>query len=145
MDRKEANELIKFLVKNFGIKNKPESGIIGIHRKLDDGINEEEALFLLKNDINSSTIELHELIGDSFFSFSEARRHALILLKIDGFKFDGDFISALTLGFWEMAAKKVADSGWFKKAGKKAWHVAERLRTGAESSWIDRQKGGMAG
>jgi len=94
---------------------------IGVGRNLDDtGISCQEAMHLLKNDIENCEADLMYFFGrDVFLSFPDGRKRALIDLRfnIGPTRFRGfqKMISSVRRGDWTEAAAQLKDSLWWKQ------------------------------
>jgi lysozyme len=107
---------------------------IGIGRNLDDnGISEDEAKMLLRNDIADILATLRtNIVGWS--ELGEARQRALCNLgfnmgwtRLSRFK---KMRAALESGDYELAADEALNSRWAKQVGARAQRVAALLRQG---------------
>lgn len=90
---------------------------IGVGRNLQEkGISEEEAMFLLRNDIYECLYDLI-VIFPEFLSFSPARQTALIDLRLNlgpkGFRSFKRMIEAIKADDWAVAAEELKDSRWW--------------------------------
>lgn len=134
----DEGELEKLLIKHEGLELKPYKdslGIetIGVGRNLQDrGISKEEALFLLRNDIDICIREMYQF--DWFYNLNKARQDALIdmcfnlgISRLKGFK---NMLQALSEGNFEEAAKHALDSKWAEQVKGRAVEVAEMIRSG---------------
>ena len=105
---------------------------IGIGRNLDDvGISEEEANFLLDNDIERAIKELNRFMP-WWVTLTHARRHAMINLMFNmgpgrllGFK---KALTALKDGDYAKAADEFLDSKWAGQVGERAHRIANMIR-----------------
>lgn len=106
---------------------------IGVGRNIEDnGITEDEARYLLKNDIERSRKEL-----ETFYwweDLDEVRKDCLINMVFNiGFptfkKFKG-LISDLEDKNYKMASLNMLDSRWAKQVKGRAKELAEQMRTG---------------
>ena len=132
-------ELIKQLKDHEGIRLKPYKCTagkltIGIGRNLDDiGISEEEAEYLLGNDIETAHKGCERLISN-FESISEVRKIALIDMMFNlGYTRMSKFkkmLSAIESEDWTEAAKQAKDSRWYNQVGRRAQKICDQLREG---------------
>ena len=107
---------------------------MGYGRNLDDvGITEEEATYLLSNDIQLAEKALGNVFAD-WQGFTENRQQALLNMifnlgqtRFMGFK---KMLLAIQCGDWEEAAKQALDSRWHKQVGQRARELAEMIRNG---------------
>ncbi len=139
MTPQELQQLHSLLMGNEGLKLKiyaDSVGIptIGIGRNLrDKGITQNEAFYLLDNDIT-------ECVGDLvhayswFLDLSLTRQHALIDLRFNlgmaGFAGFRQMITALSDGRFDDAATQLLSSQWAGQVGKRATDLASMLRAG---------------
>jgi lysozyme len=109
---------------------------IGIGRNLDgNGITKDEAIYLMRNDIERCT---SELMSYSWYrSQPRVIRLALInmcfnlgLTRLLKFK---KMIAALSIHDYETAANEALDSRWAKQVGSRATDIADIIRAGAIS------------
>jgi len=107
---------------------------IGVGRNLDSiGITDEEARFLLNNDLCRCEKELSKY--DWFNSLSEVRREVLIELNFNIgltslLKFK-KMIKFLTIGSYRKAADEMLDSRWYTMVSKsRSSNMAYRLENG---------------
>ena len=136
--RGRMSKIKQMLIKHEGIKLKPyvcpaRKLTIGVGRNLEDkGISEEEALYLLDNDIKDTT---NFLKGFSFFdNLNTPRRDAIIDFCFNvGFGTFVKFkrmIKALEFGDYKAAAKELLDSKYAKQVGNRALELAYIIETG---------------
>ena len=127
------------LVEFEGLKLKPyrcSKGFltIGIGRNLDTkGISEEEALFMLQNDIDECNEDLKKIFP-KWLEFSGGQRVALRDVRFNhgskGFRLFKKMIKAIQDNDWEVAAKELLDSVYAKKLPERANANAELLKKG---------------
>ena len=131
--------LEEMLIKHEGLKLKPYTDTVGkmtvgVGRNLDDnGISKDEALFMLRNDIETITGEL-----SNSFPFVDglcvARQDALINMAFNlgmpRFKKFKRMIAALRDGDFTQAACEMLDSKWAKQVGNRAIELADIIKTG---------------
>lgn len=93
---------------------------IGIGRNLrHKGLNEQEIMFLFRNDIIDAMKALHDVFGPHWLSFTQNRQIALIDLMHNLGK--GDFlefkkmIAAIKANDWKKAAAEALDSKWARE------------------------------
>ena len=107
---------------------------IGIGRNLDDvGISEDEARYLLANDVKSAENDL--LKACPWVSGISKRRYYVLVemvfnLGIARFKQFKNMLTACENGDWEKAAEQALDSAWHKQVGKRAETLAQVLKEG---------------
>lgn len=130
--------LIEQLVRHEGIRLFPyEDSVgkwtIGIGRNIEDiGITRDEALHLLKNDINRAEADARKYAW--FNSLSDNRQNVIVNmifnLGANRFaKFIG-VISALAKGDYSLAADEMLDSKWAHQVGSRANELANQMRVG---------------
>ena len=106
---------------------------IGVGRNLEDnGISEEEALFMLGTDIARVIEELNTLNFSMYLN--DARRTAMIdmlfnlgLTRFLKFRL---MIGALENKDWNEAARQMLDSNWATQVGARAEELATIIKTG---------------
>ena len=132
------NRLEKDLVRDEGLRLKPYLDTvgkltIGYGRNLDDnGINEDEALAMLRNDIQVSRKELSAY--GWFTRLDERRQEALInmhfnlgLPRLLTFR---KMIAALDAQQYTKAANEALDSRWAQQVGERAVRIARIIKEG---------------
>jgi lysozyme len=130
--------LIDLLIKHEGLKLKPyrctsNKLTVGVGRNLEEcGITEEEAMYLLKNDIQNFHEELTERFY--FYKYLEgARKDAILNMAFNmGVPRLATFVKALDF----MSQRKYAEaadeflrSRWADQVGNRATEVASMIRT----------------
>ena len=108
---------------------------IGYGRNLTDtGIAEDEAAFLLENDIEKAASAVQAHLPWAFGGLGEARRAVLVNmafnLGIGGLLSFKATLSAIQRGRYEEAADHMLDSKWAVQTGNRAVELAEQMRTG---------------
>lgn len=108
---------------------------IGYGRNLTDiGIVEDEAAFLLENDIEKATDAVQTHLPWAFAGLGEARRAVLVNmafnLGIGGLLSFKATLGAIQRGRYEEAADHMLDSKWAVQVGMRAVELAEQMRTG---------------
>lgn len=136
-------KLTEQLLRDEGVEYKPYSCTadkltIGVGRNLDDvGINHDEAMFMLNNDIARCVKEI-----DKNFPWSarltDPREAALInmafnlgITRLLKFK---KMLAALEVGEYIVAAKEMLDSKWARQVPNRARRLAAQMETG---KWVD--------
>jgi lysozyme len=109
---------------------------IGVGRNLDDvGITEEEALFLLGNDIARIIPELSQNIP-AFTHLDEIRKRVLVdmgfNLGISRLLHFRRMLAALERGDYQKAAVEMMDSKWARQVGSRAERLNHMMKTGDE-------------
>ncbi len=132
-------KLIRLLITHEGLRLKPYRDTrgkltIGVGRNLDDvGITEEEALYLLKNDIKRVLDFLKERLP-YWNGLTETRKMALVDMCFNlgpgGFLSFKRMLAALERGDYEQAAREMLDSRWARQVGRRAEELAEMMRDG---------------
>lgn len=96
------------------------------------GLTEEEALYLLQNDITRCKEDLTRTVP-WWTSLSEPRQRVLInmcfnlgISRLLGFK---NFLGALKAGDYEKAAKEATDSAWYRQVGDRAKRLVATIRS----------------
>ena len=130
--------LIDLLIKHEGLKLEPyrctsDKLTIGVGRNLEDcGITEEEAMYLLKNDIK----KFHEELTERFYFYQYldgARKDAMLNMAFNmGVPRLANFVNALDFMSqrkYAEAADEFLDSKWAKQVGNRAQEVAHMIRT----------------
>jgi len=132
------DELLNQLIRHEGMRLKPYKDTvgkttIGVGRNLDDvGITEEEAMMLLKRDMQVARTELLSTYP-AFNFLSDERLHAFTNMvfnmginRFGGFK---NMIAAVVVHDYSEAAKQMLDSRWAKQVGRRAIELSEQVRT----------------
>lgn len=131
--------LTEMLIRHEGVRYKPYRCIagkltIGVGRNLEDvGISEDEAIFLLKNDIARVGRELEGAL--SFWSNLSLDRQLVLLdmcfnlglAGLIGFK---RMLAAVESVNYEKAADEMLDSKWARQVGSRSTELAEMMRGG---------------
>lgn len=126
----------QLLIQHEGLKLQPykcSAGklTIGVGRNIEDnGITQDEAIYMLRNDIKRCRDEL----GKFHLSLGTGAREAAIVnmlfnLGLPRFTAFKNMIMALSLGQWEVAAEEMLDSKWAKQVGQRAQTLADMVRT----------------
>lgn len=107
---------------------------IGIGRNLDDaGISEQEADFLLANDVKAATVSL-EANFPWACGLDDARKGALINMAfnmgIRGLSQFHDFLAKMQAGDFRAAAGAMLDSLWAKQVGPRATRLSIQIESG---------------
>ena len=135
----KLRRLTKTLIRHEGLREQPydcPAGFltIGVGRNLEaNGISEEEALVLLRNDI----VACYQQCKRAFPWFEElndVRQEAIINLVfnigLDGFKKFKKTIGFIKQEKWSEAATELLDSRYAEQVGKRAQEVSKMLETG---------------
>jgi len=126
----------EFIVKHEGLKLKPyicPAGklTIGVGRNIEDnGISEDEAMYLLENDIKRCENELREIFPN-FDSLPENVRMALIDMDFNlgkpRFMQFKKLIQAIKEGDFKRAAKEAKNSRWCEQVGERCEDIYNML------------------
>ena len=97
---------------------------VGVGRNLEDkGITEEEALFLLRNDIAECEDDLRSIFTE-YDALDESRKHVLIDMRFNlgpsRFRKFKKMIAAVKEKEFSRAAEEMKDSNWYRQVGKRA-------------------------
>lgn len=134
------NELEKALVRDEGlIKLAYEDTVgkvtIGVGRNLDDlGITEDEAMYLLRNDIERVKMEVEdrcEWIADLDATRRDVIYNMVFNLGIVRFLKFKKTISAVAKGDYIEASLQMLDSKWAHQVGRRAIRLAETMSSGS--------------
>lgn len=107
---------------------------IGFGRNIEqNGISEDEALYLLRNDIDNAEIELTQNL-DWFADLDEIRQVVLVDMhfnlgwpRLSRFK---NMLAACEQGDYSTAADEMLDSLWAGQVGQRARTLARMMETG---------------
>ena len=107
---------------------------IGIGRNLEDkGITEQEALFMLNNDVDYFYTNLSKMIP-WFKLLDDVRQNVLVNmafnLGIAGLLTFKNTLRLISLGHYDDAAEEMLNSKWARQVGYRAEELAEQMRTG---------------
>ena len=111
---------------------------IGYGRNIDEekggpGIAEDEAAFMLRNDLVGAELHLKALFGN-WGAMGQVRRNALLNMRFNlgPFRFGGfvKMITAVQKGYWDVAGREARDSRWYFQVGQRAERIARELETG---------------
>lgn len=131
-------DLEKQLIEHEGLRLMPyrcseDYLTIGVGRNLDTvGITEDEALYLLRNDIQRAKQALERY--DFFEGLSDTRQNALIdfMFNVGATTFSKfkNMIAALENKDYEQASSELLDSRYARQVGRRAQKIAEMIRLG---------------
>jgi lysozyme len=115
---------------------------IGIGRNITDrGLTNEEAMYLLGNDIAIARKDLQQVLGPYFDGLNPARKAALVdmafnlgVVRFGGFR---KMIAAIRRGDWQTAADEMLSSLWAQQVGGRATDLAQMMRTG---HWCEQER-----
>lgn len=132
-------KLKNILVRHEGLRLKPYKDTvgkltIGVGRNLDDvGISEDEAMYMLDNDVDRVLVECRRE-WPWFDGLNETRRIVLAsmvfnmgLPRVRGFK---KALAAMEAGDWKAAADEMLDSRWAVQVGRRATELAQMMCRG---------------
>lgn len=134
-----ASDLIEQIIRHEGLELKPyrctsNKLTIGIGRNLDDvGITEDEAKYLLMNDLARIAKQVEKMMPWSA-DLSPPRYNALLNFVFNvgigtAMKFE-NAMAALKVSDFDTAAAELLNSRWSTQVGKRAQELAEQIRTG---------------
>ena len=125
--------ITELLIKHEGMRLKPYKDsvgkvTIGIGRNLDDnGISKEEALYLLRNDIDAAVADCNRLL-DFFKDLSPIRQMVMIDMIFNigpaGLMRFVNTLAAIRSKDWKGAADGMLRSKWAQQVGKRAHRLA---------------------
>jgi len=134
-----TDKLTEMLVDHEGLRLKPyrcTAGklTIGVGRNLDDrGLSPDEALYLLRNDIEISRTELSGAFP-WFAKLDPVRQAVLIdmhvnlgLIRLKGFR---NTLALIGVGKYEAAAVEMLNSKWAQQVGNRARRLSGMMVTG---------------
>jgi len=132
-------KLAEQLKKHEGLRLKPYTDTVGkltlgIGRNLEDkGITEQEALFMLNNDVDYFYSKLCQSIG-WMKKLDDARQNVLVNMSfnlgIAGLMTFKKMLLACEHGNFKIAATEMLNSKWAEQVGYRANELAEQMRTG---------------
>ena len=107
---------------------------IGIGRNLEDkGITEQEAMFMLNNDVNYFYTNIIKTLP-WFSNLDDVRQNVLVNmafnLGIAGLMTFKKMLDAVRLDLYLVAAEEMLNSKWAKQVGYRAEELAKQMRTG---------------
>ena len=105
--------------------------VVGVGRNIQDkGISKDEALYMLRNDIQECTADLLDIF-DNFGNLSEGRRMALIDMRFNlgrgGFREFKDMIRDVRKGSFDSAARHMMESKWYKQVGDRGKRLVNMM------------------
>lgn len=109
---------------------------IGVGRNLDDvGINEQEAMLMLKNDIDRAIEDVLKWIPSNiYYTINDARKMVIVnmmfnmgLTSMKGFK---KMRAALMQFDYMEAARQMKDSKWYRQVGIRGAELVQIMRDG---------------
>jgi len=128
----------EFIIKHEGLKLKPylcPAGklTIGVGRNIEEnGISEDEAMYLLNNDIKRCKTELMEIFDKDYITLPANVKIALIDMIFNlgkpRFLTFKKLIQAVKEGDFKKAAEEAKNSKWCRQVGSRCEDVCEMLR-----------------
>lgn len=146
MNEVQKIKLRKMLIEHEGLRLRPylcPAGkiSIGVGRNLEDvGISEDEALYLLENDIRRAEQTARWCCrrhGIEFSGLQENVQLALLDMAFNlGYRLSGfrKMFAALKAGDYKEAAREMLDSKWATQVGSRAQELAEMVREALDDS-----------
>ena len=138
----DTDKLLSDLVRDEGLRLRPYADTvgkttIGVGRNLTDvGISHDEALALLRNDVDRTQADLDRLLP-WWRSLDEVRGRALAnwcfnvgIASLQGFK---QALAALQAGDWPAASEHMLASLWARQVGVRAQRLARMVLSGQEA------------
>lgn len=135
----DLENLVNDLIRDEGLKLKPyrctsDKLTIGIGRNIEDnGITEDEARFLLQNDISRCVEELDNNLP-WWPLLPDPQQNALLNMsfnmgwpRLSGFK---NMLAALEVGDYAKAATEALESRWASQVGDRSKRIAAQLMEG---------------
>ncbi|QIG62473.1 peptidoglycan hydrolase [Pseudoalteromonas phage AL] len=132
-------KLAEQLTKHEGLRLKPYKDTVGkltlgIGRNLEDkGITEQEALFMLNNDVDYFYAKLDKRLT-WFLSVDDVRQNVLVNmafnLGVGGLLTFKNMLRLVSAGHYQEAAEEMLNSKWAKQVGNRAVELSEQMRTG---------------
>lgn len=128
------------LIRHEGLRLKPyrcPAGklTIGVGRNLDDvGITEQEAIMLLRNDINRCQYDLFNQlpwVSELPLGVQDALVNMCFNLGTHGLMGFKRFLATLEAGHYQEAAAEMLRSNWAKQVGNRAVELSEIIKKGA--------------
>jgi lysozyme len=134
-----VEKIKKLIIKHEGLKLKPykcTSGklTIGVGRNIEDvGISEDEAMFMLDNDIEKCIKDMVRLFP-RWYQLSENRQSVLVNMRFNlgltGFRKFGKMIKFVNAQSFFEAAFEMQDSLWYKQVGNRAIELVDMMERG---------------
>ena len=132
-------KLAEQLKKHEGLKLKPYTDTVGkltlgIGRNLEDkGITEQEALFMLNNDVDYFYGKLSKRLP-WLLSLDDVRQNVLVNmafnLGVGGLLTFKNMLRLVSIGHYQEGAEEMLNSKWAEQVGYRANELAEQMRTG---------------
>lgn len=132
-------KLAEQLKKHEGVKLKPYTDTVGkltlgIGRNLEDkGITEQEALFMLNNDVDYFYGKLSKRLP-WLLNLDDVRQNVLVNmafnLGVGGLLTFKNMLRLVSIGHYQEGAEEMLNSKWAEQVGYRANELAEQMRTG---------------
>ena len=132
-------KLAEQLKRHEGLRLKPYKDTVGkltlgVGRNLEDkGVTEQEAMFMLNNDVNYFYTNLNKSLP-WLKNLDDARQNVLVNmafnLGISGLMTFKKMLDAVRLGLYLVAAEEMLNSKWAEQVGYRAEELAKQMRTG---------------
>ncbi|WMM36554.1 lysozyme [Pseudoalteromonas phage PS_L5] len=132
-------KLAEQLKKHEGLKLKPYTDTVGkltlgIGRNLEDkGITEQEALFMLNNDVGYFYKKITKELP-WIKNLDDARQNVLVNmafnLGVNGLLSFKNMLTAVATCNFKLASEEMLNSKWAKQVGNRAVELSEQMRTG---------------
>lgn len=141
MNAQEREKLRQQIVRHEGLRFRPYKCTagkltIGVGRNLEDtGISEEEAFYLLDNDLTRCIRDLKTTYA-WFNDLNDMRQRVWVDLMFnlgpERLALFRDALAAMNVGDYERAAAELMDSKWSRQVGKRSTWLCKALETGIE-------------
>ena len=136
----DLDDLEKQLIRHEGLKLKPYKctagkTTIGVGRNLDDkGISEDEAIYLLREDILECITDLYTVFNSNWHNLTKPRMDALIDLRFNlgptRFRKFKKMILAVKNMDYSKAADEMKNSIWYIQVGQRGETLVKMMREG---------------
>lgn len=134
------DQLKKDLIIDEGLRLKPYKCTagkltIGIGRNIEDnGIREDEAMYMLNNDISECLADCQKIFGDDWSKFSEPRQRAFCNMRFNlgpvRFRDFKRLIRYAKERDWTMVALSMKQSKWYNQVGDRAKRLIKLVYQG---------------
>jgi len=133
--------IIAQLIEHEGMRLKPYKcpagrWTIGVGRNLsDNGITEEEALYLLKHDIERCVVDLQKVFDGKLWQLPEIVQRVLVDMRFNlggsGFRGFKKLIAAIKVDDFLAASAEMKDSLWYNQVGKRGEMLVKMMKKAA--------------
>jgi lysozyme len=140
MDKEQIELLQAELLRDEGFRQFPyrcTAGklTIGIGRNIEDvGISEDEAKYMLNNDIAECLNDCKVIFGPEWNKFSDVRKRVFLNMRFNlgsaGFRSFKNTINAAKRHEYEMVAYGMKNSKWYNQVGDRAKRLVVMMRKG---------------